>query len=213
MILNLRTLTPLHIGDGTQLHAFDYTIHEGRFYRTSQKFFDDFLEKIGGDAPEQFVEWSANIFDQMENLESDKRRDPRMGRDINQKMSDLRKQHTIKSFAKFIKQEPAFLAFLKEKKVPSLPLIAVGKGEKEKQEIRGFLRAGDGRPYLPGSSFKGAIRTALLFNFLENHSNLYSDIYWIYMSIINILSIIKNLPSKCCSWNKFMHSIKGSDES
>lgn len=171
MILHLRTLSPLHIGDGSQLHAFDYTVHEGRFYRTSQRFFELFLDKIGGDSAERFAQWSGDIVEEMESLEADRRRDPRSGRDFNQRMSDLRRRHTLREFAKSIGQERAFLDFLREAKVPFIPVQPVSKGEKEKQEIRGFIRGADGTPYLPGSSVKGSIRTALLYHFLEHFAD------------------------------------------
>lgn len=167
MILNLRTLTPLHVGDGSQLHAFDYTIHEGRFYRTSQRFFERFLEKTGGDAAERFADWSADIVDRMTELESARRGDPRAGKDFNQRLSDLRKQHTLREFSRKIGQERAFLDFLQSETVPSLPIQPVDRGEKGKQEIRGFQRSADGRAYVPGSSIKGSIRTALLYHFLD----------------------------------------------
>jgi CRISPR/Cas system CSM-associated protein Csm5 (group 7 of RAMP superfamily) len=85
-------------------------------------------------------------------------------------MSDLRKQHTLREFAKKIGQERAFLDFLRELQVPSIPMHSIGIKEKEKQEIRGFQRGADGIPYLPGSSVKGSIRTALLYHFLENYA-------------------------------------------
>lgn len=167
MILNLRTLTPLHVGDGSQLHAFDYTIHEGRLYRTTQQFFERFLDKIGGDATDRFADWSADIVDKMADLEAARRGDPRAGKDFNQRLSELRRQHTLREFAKKIGQERAFLEFMRTENLPSLPLQPTAKGEKEKQEIRGFQRTADGRAYLPGSSVKGCIRTALLYHFLE----------------------------------------------
>lgn len=167
MILNLRTLTPLHVGDGTQLHAFDYTVHENRLYRTSQQFFERFLDKIGGDATDRFATWSAEIVDQMADLEAARRGDPRAGKDFNQRLSELRRQHTLREFAKTIGQERAFIDYMRTENLPSLPVQPVGKGEKNKQEIRGFQRTADGRAYLPGSSVKGSIRTALLYHFLE----------------------------------------------
>lgn len=40
--------------------------------------------------------------------------------------------------------------------------------EKLKKEVRPFIRDGFGRPYLPGSSIKGMLRTALVFSLLMN---------------------------------------------
>jgi len=167
MELRFRTLTPLHIGDGSSLHSFDYAVEKGRFYRTSRRFFENFLDNLGGDAPERFASWSGDIVEQMEQCEKDRRRDPR-NRDYNQKMSDLRKNHSLREFAISMKVESKFLDFLKQQKTPSLPIFS---SDDRMQEIRGFQRDADERVFLPGSSVKGCIRTALLYNFLEKYAD------------------------------------------
>ncbi|MBX2890446.1 MAG: type III-A CRISPR-associated RAMP protein Csm5 [Saprospiraceae bacterium] len=164
MILKLRTLTPLHVGDGSTLHAFDYTILDGRFYRCSPRFFESFLEHLGGDAGDKFVNWSSSIMDRMVKLDQDRRLDPRRGRDLNQEMSRLRKEHSLSGFAQSIQRRDVFERYLRDN-APSIPML----GEKTKQEFRGFQRGADGRAFLPGSSVKGSIRTALLYHFLENY--------------------------------------------
>jgi CRISPR/Cas system CSM-associated protein Csm5 (group 7 of RAMP superfamily) len=170
MILKLRTLTPLHIGDGSTLHPFDFTVLDGRFYRCSPRFFERFLDQLGPQAGDQFVKWSGDIMDKMVALDQNRRIDPRLGKDYNQNMSALRRAHTLHEFAKNIKQEQAFIDFLRAN-APWIPNQPVGKGERPKQEYRGFQRGGDGTAFLPGSSVKGSIRTALLYCFLEKHTN------------------------------------------
>lgn len=167
MELRFRTLTPLHVGDGTSLHSFDYAVQNGRFYRTSRRFFENFLDKLGGDLPGRFAAWSGDIVDRMENLETARRRDPR-NRDYNQQLSELRRKHSLREFAKTVGQEKAFLEFLQQQKTPSLPIFST---DDRIQEIRGFQRDADERVFLPGSSVKGCIRTALLYNFLEKHAD------------------------------------------
>lgn len=164
MILKLRTLTPLHIGDGSTLHAFDYTMLDGRFYRCSPYFFERFLEHLGGDAGDAFVNWSTRIMDEMVKLDQERRLDPRRGRDLNQEMSRLRKEHALSGFAQSMKKRDVFEQYLRTN-APSIPML----GEKSKQEYRGFQRGADGQAFLPGSSVKGSIRTALLYHFLENY--------------------------------------------
>jgi len=170
MILKLRTLTPLHVGDGSTLHPFDFTVLDGRFYRCSPQFFERFLEQLGPHAGDQFVQWSSKIMDKMVELDQSRRLDPRLGKDYNQNMSALRRAHTLQEFAKSIGQERAFVDFLRVK-APSIPNQPVGRGERPKQEYRGFQRGGDGTAFLPGSSVKGSIRTALLYHFLEEHES------------------------------------------
>lgn len=176
--LRLRTLTPLHIGDGSQLHSLDYVIWKNRLYRTPQKVFDNFLKKISSDDStkmvenaEKFMEWAEDLTLKMETVERE-RKNTRPGqpgaRDFNQTMRDLRNAYSLLAYARKIGQESALTELLQDTNVVSLP---VQTPDRMKQEVRGFQRGADGRAYLPGSSLKGCIRTALLFHYLENHAN------------------------------------------
>jgi CRISPR type III-A-associated RAMP protein Csm5 len=170
MKYSFRTLTPLHVGDGSTLHSFDYVVHEGLFYRVSQRIFEKFLENTGGDIAERFVSWSTDLTFKIDNAERDRRNNPRGG-DYNQELSRLRKSFNLYEFAKTIGKERVFIAFLQTEKVPVMPMPQVAKGEPEKQEVRGFQRNGFNQPFLPGSSIKGSLRTALLYHFLEEHAS------------------------------------------
>lgn len=177
MVLHLRTLTPLHVGDGSQLHSFDYVLHGGHFYRVSQHSFEQFLQQIdaGDDSMKNalaFVEWANEMAHKIESVETDRRNAGRQGgRDYNQELSRLRSEYNLLVFSKKIGQDRAFLEFLKkpENKVRALPLLMENGGPK--QEIRGFQRDAEGRAYLPGSSVKGCIRTALLYHYLTEHAD------------------------------------------
>lgn len=177
MELHFRTLTPLHIGDGSQLHSFDYVLHGGRFYRVSQQKFENFLQQADAGDPDlknalAFVDWANDMASQIESVETDRRNAGREGgRDYNQQLSRLRSEYNLLAFAKHIGKERLFLDFLKNEsnKVRSLPLHM--EGGRPKQEIRGFQRDADGRAYLPGSSVKGCLRTALLYHYLTEHAD------------------------------------------
>ncbi len=180
MQLYLRTLTPLHVGDGSQLHSFDYVLHGGQFYRVSQQQFERFLKQVDSGDPQMknslaFADWAHDMASKIESVETDRRNAGRQGgRDYNQELSRLRGEYNLLAFAKTIKQENRFLEFIKDKKnkVRSLPLLM--EGGRPKQEIRGFQRDADGRAYLPGSSVKGCIRTALLYHYLTEHADYQS---------------------------------------
>ena len=177
MELYLRTLTPLHVGDGSQLHSFDYVLNGGRFYRVSQQKFESFLELADVGDPHlknalAFADWANDMASQIESVETDRRNAGREGgRDYNQQLARLRSEYNLLAFAKTIGQERLFLDFLKNpsNKVRSLPLHM--EGGRPKQEIRGFQRDADGRAYLPGSSVKGCLRTALLYHYLTEHAD------------------------------------------
>lgn len=182
LVLHLRTLTPLHVGDGSQLHSFDYVLHGGQFYRVSQYRFEQFLQQIdaGDDSLKNalaFADWANDMASKIESVETDRRNAGRQGgRDYNQELSRLRSEYNLLAFSKKIGQDRAFLDFLKkqENKVRALPLLM--ENGRPKQEIRGFQRGADGRAYLPGSSVKGCIRTALLYHYLTEHAD-YQNIH------------------------------------
>jgi len=177
LVLHLRTLTPLHVGDGSQLHSFDYVLHGGHFYRVSQYRFEQFLQQIdaGNDSLKNalaFADWANDMAGKIESVETDRRNAGRQGgRDYNQELSRLRSEYNLLAFSKKVGQDRAFLDFLKkpENKVRALPLLM--ENGRPKQEIRGFQRDAEGRAYLPGSSVKGCIRTALLYHYLTEHAD------------------------------------------
>lgn len=177
MELYLRTLTPLHVGDGSQLHSFDYVLHGGKFYRVSQFRFEQFLNQIDADndSPQHalaFADWANDMAGKIESVETDRRNAGRQGgRDYNQELSRLRSEYNLLAFAKTIRQDRAFLDFLNkpENRIRALPLMM--ENGRPKQEIRGFQRDANGRAYLPGSSVKGCIRTALLYHYLTEHAD------------------------------------------
>ncbi len=175
--LHLRTLTPLHIGDGSQLHSFDYVLHGGKFYRVSQYRFEQFLRQVDEGDPTMknalsFADWANDMAGKIESVETDRRNAGRQGgRDYNQELSRLRSEYNLLAFAKKIGQDRVFLDFLKkpEHNIRALPLLM--ENGRPKQEIRGFQRSAEGRAYLPGSSIKGCIRTALLYHYLTEHAD------------------------------------------
>ena len=172
MKIQLKTLTPLHIGNGEELHSLDYVVHQRGFYRISQKQFEAFMVTCGvKDIETAFSNWAIETADTIENLkeEASKYRNDSKGKDLNQQQSNLKKQFNYLAFTQKQKTEQPFLAFLK-KNVVEVPITAPDLTTR-KQAVRGLLTTADGRPYLPGSSLKGAIRTALLFNVLENKMN------------------------------------------
>ncbi len=170
MELRLQTITPVHVGDGSSLHSLDYVVHNGRFYRISQRLFENFLkalEEKGISLSDRFAVWAVDIAEKMQNIESERLKDLR-GKDYNQQLSDLRRKFSLYEFAKSNGQEQAFLDFVLSQKSPGLP---INTEDRSIQEIRGFLRDANSSVYLPGSSIKGSIRTALLYHFLDQYAD------------------------------------------
>ena len=68
-------------------------------------------------------------------------------------------------------------------------------GKIGKNEINQFIKTGD-QIYIPGSSVKGAIRTAILFNILENHPDKKEEIERGIISYFNDREVKKLLQSR-----------------
>lgn len=165
MELRLRTLTPLHIGNGDDLHTLDYVVHQNKFYHVPQQHFFRFLATLGKDTANAFADWTVELADKIDDLEEKKRNSPRGGgMDFNQELSKLRQGFTYMAFARKIGKDREFIQFMQA----NVKGQAIGSPNQLRPQIRSLLKSGDGKAYLPGTSLKGAIRTALLYNILEN---------------------------------------------
>lgn len=56
--------------------------------------------------------------------------------------------------------------------IKKISLYSIPGGEAQMQEFRPFIRDGKNNPYIPGSSIKGAIRTAVLLSILDTNPTL-----------------------------------------
>lgn len=160
MKLTFKTLTPLHVGNGEELNALEYVLHQGMYYRLSQ---NQFLELIKDDFAlvEAYAKWIDESSRAIVELQTRKKKE----RDHNQQLSYLRKQFNLLGFMQAQGKEQALLNFLQQN-----PAVYKAKfKEKPKQQIRGHIKTGTHDFYVPGSSLKGAIRSALLYQYLETH--------------------------------------------
>jgi CRISPR-associated protein Csm5 len=114
----LRTLSEIHIGDGqTLLREYDFTVHEGRFYRLSvSRLLQGYAE----------AELTPSVLERLTRLPPGRWLSP----------EDFRRKEWF--------------------------LYAL-EGDPKVGAVRSFIKDVHGRPYLPGSSLKGALRTAILW--------------------------------------------------
>ena len=161
----IKTLTPLHIGNGEELSSLDYVLYENKFYRISQKKFLEFLNKNKINL-DDYSKWIIETTEKINDLENERRRNRNnFGRDKNQQLSELKKNFNLLNFTKSIQKESEFIKYLKTLNGISFEGII-------KQQVRGFIKNGNNEPYIPGTSIKGAIRSALLYNYLSKHANV-----------------------------------------
>ena len=161
-----KTLTPLHIGNGEELNPLDYIKLNSVYCRINQRQFLDFI-KNDDSIIEKYNEWvigSKNKIDQLE-YENRKQWANNSKGDFYQQLSALRKEFNLLSFIeKNTSLKNNFINFLNESK----DIVKIRYSAEPKDHIRGLMKTSNNFPYVPGSSIKGAVRTALLYNFLSN---------------------------------------------
>jgi len=134
-------LSPLHIGTGNQIEPFDYVIKNGKFYRIS---LEDFLYQLS--------EGERKIFESIVNSGN---------------LNRIRK-YVIEEID--LEKYSAYSVKVTEK-IERLYLSKINDIQNQLL-INPFIRTGgENKPYIPGSSIKGAIRTALISQIAQN-SNL-----------------------------------------
>ena len=170
----IKTLTPLHIGNlhigngEEELSSLDYVLHQNKFYRISQQKFLEFLNKnkINLDDYSKWIVETTEKINDINDLENERRRNRNnFGKDKNQQLSELKKNFNLLNFSKSIKKESEFINYLKTLNGISFEGII-------KQKVRGFIKNGNNEPYIPGTSIKGAIRSALLYDYLSKHAKV-----------------------------------------
>jgi len=168
MQLTLQTITPVHVGNGEELYDLDYAVHGGYYYRISQKTILDFLAEIPEGA-EQYARWIDRNADEISTLKERMRyeKDRRRKGDYNQQLNRLRSGYNLISFAKSINKQNEFLNYLKA----AANVYKIPFDDKLRGQVRGAIKTATGKPYIPGSSLKGAIRTALLYRCLSEKSD------------------------------------------
>lgn len=154
MKLYLKTLTPLHIGTGTELEPIDYVVVDNHYYRFSQNFLNNFL--AAQHLFPLYEEWMNQLLKALDVEKNNKRQ------------SEIRQQYNLLAFCKKNKKEHKLIEALKN---PSGIIKVPLKEEKPNRKVRAQITNGTLIPYIPGSSIKGALRTALLYQWLKQYGD------------------------------------------
>lgn len=200
--LTLETLTPLHIGNGEALNDLDYFYEDDIYYRVSQNQFLDFLEEYEIDL-KVYTDWiSENVIDD-EKIKAYQKDNPHIYNrnkiesklKANYKLNEFCRENNIESeFAEFLKQNTSQIIHCKVPRAVYKFLKSDMASDRPK-EIRGHIRKATGETYLPGTSIKGSIRTALLYNYLKNKADP-AKIKSIIVDKISYLASKKRRPSQ-----------------
>lgn len=162
MKVSLHTLTPLHIGTGELYQQIDYVIANGTFYKITTSDFERFIASLPkeeqSEVMERYMQW---IDDHVATLQMDStRRDNKLS-------SYQNKRFKMDDFAKNIGKTKEFNTYIKNKKGYKIS----GTVNTNVKELAGNSTS----LHIPGSSIKGAVRTAVLYKMLMLHGNQYKN--------------------------------------
>ncbi|GAB1444054.1 hypothetical protein MASR2M39_28990 [Ignavibacteriales bacterium] len=156
MKLKLKTLTPVHISTGNDLEPFDYLIKDEDFYRISLAKAIDVISEEVPDAPQQFSEWLDKELFRFEAQKNTQHHQANRGQ------SKIRREINFGVFCRGVLKKPGLVdKLIKSAVVYKMPLPF---GMVNNTQVNEQLKSSDNLPYIPGTSIKGAVRTALAAN-------------------------------------------------
>jgi CRISPR-associated protein Csm5 len=158
MDCKLKTVTPLFIGSGNKLVPFEYTIDAFNYSRLNLNRIFDLIYNIDPLLIDKFNTWVDKTSKELDNERS------------YEKQSEIRRRFKIKNFMieNKIPRESIDRIF-KDKESTHYCFTSSGIIGKHK-ELNEIQKKHDNTPFIPGSSIKGSIRTALAYNALLNFS-------------------------------------------
>ena len=161
MRYQINIISPIHIGTGTKLELFDYLIVDDRFYRID---FDKFLRRLSElpEAVEKFTTWVETTSTRLAQARNDRER------------ADLRRDFNIQWFCINRLKNPSLVKEL----TTSYYLYQGGCPPRLwHRKTLELIKLPTSHPLIPGSSLKGALRTALAYRVLKENPSLWRDIY------------------------------------
>ncbi len=152
MKMKLLALTPVHIGTGNTLEPFEYVVQQGIFSRISQdRAFSLCIDKYA-DFPEKFFAWI------------DRKSSDLIAARGNQAQNQVIRNFNIREF---------ILTEYKDKELAAAVITqgsayscAAMYGFTVNKQVAECMKSTGNQPYIPGSSVKGAVKTALLYRSL-----------------------------------------------
>ena len=156
----VQCLSPVHIGTGKDLEPFDYIVDGQRYRRVH---LDAVLERMTPEQADDLASWVSRQADRIANLEEQRTRvrGPDQGA-LNERLSEIRREMQLLNF-------PGADAALNGtiRTDAALALYSGDRGFERNLQVREQTKDADEMPCIPGSSLKGALRTALAFVALE----------------------------------------------
>jgi len=167
MKLQLKTLSPIHIGNGDTLKSLSYVKDSSFIYIVNMGGLFEKIKGIG--KTEDYLKWIEPILNQLSAVDDklEKARDNfELKRDINRQRRELEAQLSLEWFIRNrLRKEP--VEFVKDCSVYKVPFSS----PPQRDGFKTFIKNGTGQAYIPGTEIKGAIRTASLYSMLQDKGN------------------------------------------
>ena len=167
MKLQIKTLSPIHIGNGESFKPLSYVMDMKFVYILNMEAFFKELERIG--KQKDYLSWLEPILYKLSDINdkiSKARNNPELKRDLNRQRIDLESQLSLEQFIKKkIGNDP--VEFVENCVLYKVPFSL----SPQRDGFKTCIKDGNGRVYIPGTEIKGAIRTSLLYRMLQDNSN------------------------------------------
>ncbi len=195
MKLQIKTLSPIHIGNGEKYNGLSYKVNGGKvlFYDSTK-----IMENITYQYSERFIKWIEQRTTEVEHLEKQKRneKDDQKRRTINQLLRNAQKKMSLKEFIENTIRDVNIKTKFSKNFVYS---IEAKSQVYDNVDIDCFIKQNN-KPYIPGTETKGAIRTSVLYTLLQEDTNW----TWLKEEIESFWKKYKNdlqqIPDKKGKW-------------
>lgn len=159
MTFRIRILSPVHIGSGEIYSGLNYIADEDQlWYFEPNALFSSLGSKVN-----DYVQWLEQSSDGITALEQMMRKAEKQDKNkIRAKLRSARSQFHLNGFCKKSRVDTELI-----KKAAAYQISATGRIYNA--DIQKFI-AQHHLPYLPGTEIKGAMRTAILYDILQNDS-------------------------------------------
>ena len=172
MILRVKTLSPVHIGNGEKYNGLSYIANRGKvlFYDSAKV-----MENLTPQHSERFAQWIEQSTAEIEQLEKQKRNEQieqRRRDDIVQQLRNAQKKLNLKELLENTIRDIS----IKTRFNQNFLYAAEAQSQVYNNvNIECFIKQNN-KPYIPGSEMKGAIRTAVTYKLLQQ------DTHWLWLS-------------------------------
>jgi len=164
-------LSPIHIGSGRVLECFEYYFHDGKIIKINLENSLKRLYEKYPDSIEKYSEWINSTTEKINNatkeFEKIKRNSNNKFKDKNQWLSHIRKNFNIISFCENILKDKSLANQLLTEPQFHVQKIPYKTQPRRTMQLREIIHVNHST-YIPGSSLKGAIRSALVYRAIKN---------------------------------------------